>query len=250
MQLDLWTLALQAINFLVLVVLLQRFLYRPVTRAIARRKEQTGKAIAEAAAAKTAAESERARLATERAELPAARDRLLEGARAEIDAERKRAVDAARADVEAIHATAREKLAEERADVQAELRHHAVDLALELSASILRSSASPAVVAGLLERIAERLAALPADEIDRLRAQVTTGRGLEVVTAPALAANAQASLRDRLAEHLGPAAHVTFASDDQLIAGVELRFPTTVISISWRDALVHAREELERDAAA
>ena len=38
MQIDWWTLALQTINFLVLVWLLTHFLYRPVRQVIAERK--------------------------------------------------------------------------------------------------------------------------------------------------------------------------------------------------------------------
>jgi F0F1-type ATP synthase membrane subunit b/b' len=250
MRLDAWTLALQAINFLVLVVLLQRFLYRPVTRAIARRKEQTEKALADAATAKAAADGEQARLVTANAKLLGARDKLLEDARAEIEAERQRAIEAARAEVAVVHENARKELVAEQAEARTELRRHAVELALELSSSILRASASPVVTEALLEQVAERLATLPADELGRLRDQAASDRGLEVVTAPALAPGAEAQLRERLVDRLGPGAHVAFASDDQLIAGVELRFPTTVISLSWRDALQRAREELVRDVAA
>ena len=250
MRIDWWTLALQAINFLVLVALLQRFLYRPVTRAIARRRQQTEKSLADAAAASARAEDERVRLAAERADLPAARDQLLEQARCEIETERQRAVDAARAEVEAMQVAARDELAAEQADARIDLRHHAVELALELAASILRASASAAVATSLVEQLADKLAALPADELARLRAQVANGRGLEIVTASPLSPSIEARLRERLAEQLGAGARVELATDDHLIAGAELRFPTTVIALSWRDALDRARVELERDAAA
>ena len=250
MRIDWWTLGLQAINFLVLVVLLRRFLYQPVARAIARRKEQTEKAIADAAAATTRADEERKQLATERAAWPAERERLLAEVRAEVAAERLRAVDATRAEVEAIRVAARDKLADEHAAATADLRHHAVELALELAASILRASASTAVAEALVGGLADRLGALPAEELGRLRVQVSNGHTLEIVTAPALGVDAEARLRARMAERLGPDAHVAFAFDDQLIAGAELRFPSTVITLSWRDALDRARKELEHDVTA
>lgn len=250
MKLDLWTLTLQAINFAVLVLLLRRFLYRPVIRAIDARKAQTEQAMNEATAAKSGAEHARAELAAERAELHGSRDKLLADGRAELAAERERELEAARREADAVHAAARQKLADEALEVRAEVRHHAVDLALELSSAILRGSASPAVAEALVEQATDRLAELPAAELERLRAQIASGSILEIVTAPALPASAEAHVRARLAERFGTAAHIEFASDDQLIAGAELRLPSTVITLSWRDALERARKELERDVAA
>ena len=60
MRIDWWTLALQAANFLVLVWLLQHFLYRPVLAIIVERQQQTDGVLAEADATRTAAEGLRA----------------------------------------------------------------------------------------------------------------------------------------------------------------------------------------------
>lgn len=250
MRIDGWTLTLQAINFLVLVYLLRRFLYRPVSQAIARRKEATEKALAEAAAAKAGADAERTQLAAARAALPAERAQVLAQLQIEVDAERRKAVDTARAEIEAIHVAARGKLADERATAVTELRRHGIELALELAASILRSSASPVVAEVLVEQLADKLSALPADELKRLRAQLDGSSTVEIVTAPELPASAEEHVRARVIQQLGPAARVAFASDDRLIAGAEIRLPTTIIALSWREALDRARAELERDAAA
>ena len=61
MQIDWWTLGLQAVNFLVLVWLLQRFLYKPVMRLIERRRQNVEKAFAEAEDARRKAEDGRRR---------------------------------------------------------------------------------------------------------------------------------------------------------------------------------------------
>jgi len=47
-----WTFALQAANFLILVWLLRRFLFKPVGAIVARRKEEIARAMAEASAEK------------------------------------------------------------------------------------------------------------------------------------------------------------------------------------------------------
>lgn len=59
MQIDWWTLGLQTVNALVLIWLLAHFLFRPVVDAIATRQKAAGQLLADAQAAKTAAENER-----------------------------------------------------------------------------------------------------------------------------------------------------------------------------------------------
>ena len=69
MQIDWWTLGLQAVNALVLIWLLAHFLFRPVVDAIAARQKAAGQLLADAKAAKEAAESERDKAAAETARL-------------------------------------------------------------------------------------------------------------------------------------------------------------------------------------
>ena len=57
MQIDWWTLGLQTVNALVLIWLLAHFLFRPVVDAIATRQKAAGQLLADAQAAKTAAEN-------------------------------------------------------------------------------------------------------------------------------------------------------------------------------------------------
>src|SRR3546814_5264938 len=85
MQLDGWTLALQTVNFAVLVWLLQRFLYRPVLRLLDARRAQDAQRDA-------AAELARAEAQRELADAKAQR----EG----IDGERRAALQAAAAQAE------------------------------------------------------------------------------------------------------------------------------------------------------
>ena len=249
MRIDWWTLGLQAINFLVLVGLLWRFLYRPVARTLARRKEETEKTLADAAAVTARAEEARQKYEAERAGWPAERERLLQEARAQIESERKQGLEKARGEADSFAAATREKLVAERAAAIDQLRARTVELALEIASRLLTEAASPAVAEVLLERLTDRLAQLPAGELAALRAQVTNDQALEIVTAPPLDPKAEARWRERLAQRLGPDAHLHFGTDERLIAGAELHFPTTVFRLSWRDALEGARKELDRDAA-
>ena len=69
-----WTFALQAINFLILVWLLRRFLFKPVMAIVVQRKEELARGIAEASAEKEKAINlQRELQAQRRALMPSAR---------------------------------------------------------------------------------------------------------------------------------------------------------------------------------
>jgi F-type H+-transporting ATPase subunit b len=85
-QIDWLTVVAQIVNFLVLVWLLQRFLYRPITSAMARREERIETRLSEAKAAREEVEAEAARLREQQQALDASREEMLSEARQEAAA--------------------------------------------------------------------------------------------------------------------------------------------------------------------
>ena len=100
MELDWTTFILEVINFLILLWLLKRLLYKPVLNTIAQRKAEIEKRVADSQALRQEAESLRAqyerRIIEWEQERSAARSRLLE----EISTERARLTAALRASLE------------------------------------------------------------------------------------------------------------------------------------------------------
>ena len=90
MQFDWVTFALQAINFLVLVWLLRRFLYRPVREVITKRQELAEQATLEAAKQKSDAEAEQQRYVEARDALRDERQQMLKTMHQEWDEERRK----------------------------------------------------------------------------------------------------------------------------------------------------------------
>ncbi len=100
------TLVIQAINFLILILLLSRFLFRPLTEFLAKRTEGIQRSLAEAEEAREA-EVERQRLqAAARTEA----ERVLAEARSEIAAETRRAKTALREEAVALSLAAAERV--------------------------------------------------------------------------------------------------------------------------------------------
>ncbi len=243
MHLDWWTLALQTVNFLVLVWLLWRFLYRPVRQVIEKRRGLADAAVREAEARAQAADDERRGLEAERAALADERQSMLKNMHADLERERAAIRQEAEREAETIIAEGRATLADERTEAIAESRSEVIALATEIAATMLRRTDDQSFYTATLNRIDAHLNGLGADERSQLLDDLSrNGRRVQVVTAMPLGADAQHQWEVRLAPHLGKAATVEFATDEALVGGAELHFPHARLRFSWADQLEKAKD--------
>lgn len=249
MHIDGWTILLQAVNFLILVWLLRRFLYRPVLAVIAERQAATERVRNEAEAARQAAESASRSLEDQRTALPAERERLIAAARAEAEAERAVLLEKARSEADHALEEARARLAEERAQALEALQRHAADLGTGLAARLLRGAPARALTRPLLEEACAAVEALDASQ----RHALADGAGsvpVRLAAAGPLADEDTALAHDRLAAALGRPVALEPVEDPSLIAGVELHFAHSVVRRSWKQALAEAKQEMTRHDSA
>jgi len=108
MLIDWFTVGAQAVNFLILVWLLKRFLYHPILNAIDAREKKIAKELADAAFKMTEAETERAEFKRKNEELDQQRAGLMKAARDEAKIEYQRLLDEARQAADAL-STRRQK---------------------------------------------------------------------------------------------------------------------------------------------
>jgi F-type H+-transporting ATPase subunit b len=245
MTFDYWTLALQTVNFLVLVWLMHRFLYKPILRMIDLRRAEVEKAQTEAEASKAAARAELAAVDSRRAAIDRERSEILREAVEE--AEKLTAERHARAegDAAALLAAGHEKLAAERAEALSEARLASLDFGLDIARRLLGEVPAALRAEAWLEKIEDTLAALPAERRAGLAEAAGGDLALRVVTATRLADATMEEWRKRLDRALGNHAAITFDVDPELVAGAELYFPHAILRFSWRDSLATLREKIE-----
>jgi len=244
MHLDWWTIALQTVNFAVLVWLLHRFLYKPVQRMIDARKAAVQKQYDDGRAVEDKAKADLAKVEAERAGIVAEREAALKSATAQAqEAAEARRVQAER-QAQALVEAARKTLAAERERAVAELRRSALDLGAEFARRLLAEVPVQLRVEAWIERIEQHLKALPKLELDKLISQFTDGSALTVVTASPLPPETADTWRTRLRRSLGDGVTMTFAVDPDLVAGAELHFPTAILRFSWQSALAAVRSEI------
>ena len=107
-----FTVVAQAINFLILVWLLKRFLYKPILHAIDEREKGIAAQLAEAEAQKAEAQQERDDFQHKNEAFDQARAALLKKAEDEAKAERQRLLEGARKDADALRAKREDALRE------------------------------------------------------------------------------------------------------------------------------------------
>lgn len=245
MELDWWTLGIQAVNVLILVWLLERFFWRPVSAVIARRRAEAARMLAEAGAKQDEAERALAEVKKIRAGFAAERDAILATAQAAAKDTRAVLLEAARAEADALHEAARADIA--RATTAAAKTHadQVTGLAVDIAARLVSRLDGAAVRQVFLEWLVREIRALP--ETTRLAFSNTDRRQLELVSATALEPAEQARVGSAVAQAFGGSPTITFTADPTLIAGLELRGPHFSVRNSWRADLDQIGARLRDD---
>lgn len=239
MQIDWWTLGLQAINFLVLVWLLWRFLFRPVKTIIQRRQELATQATDKAEVTQRQAEAEKARYESDRLALAEERRDVLKKAHDGAAAERQTILEAARTEARQITDAARKAMEEDRRQDMAALKDDIASLAGDMAAHILQSAAPDAYTGLLLDRLVATIHDLPTDGKTQFMADAGTGPAT-IVTARPLDDASKAACTGKLHQLLPKECDIRFEADAALGGGVELRLAHTIISYSFADQVKQA----------
>ena len=245
MQISWWTFALQVVNFLVLVWLLQRFLYKPVRDILEKRKRLSVEAFAEADKAKKEAEAARKHYEEARAELARERQAMLDAAHRTIEAERTKRIEETRQEAETLIETAHAAIAEERKKTLAGLETDVASLAVKLAEKLLDKLGGAIASSVFLDQTEAALKTLPEAERRRLERDLSAnGAVVTIVTATPLKSQEQKAWQARLEGDLKRPLKIAFDVDPKLIAGAAVHFPHVVVSFAWADQLKDAEQAL------
>ncbi len=249
MQIDWWTLALQAVNGLVLIWLLARFLFRPVVDAIAARQKAAEQLLADAKAAKAAAASERDKAVAEAARLAEHRSEALKAAETEAAAAKSALLAAAQAEADKLGAAAKAEIEAERRAEALAAEDRAGRLAVDIAGKLLDRLPPEARVAAFIDGLATGLATLPEGTRASLGAD---GSSVHLTAARAVTPEEVEVCRQALAGVLGHPVAVEVSVEPELIAGIELEAPHAVVRNSFRADLIRLKSGLvhhDTDAA-
>ena len=241
------TFGLQAVNFLVLVWLLKRFLLKPVGAIVARRRQEISSAQAAADAARQSAEKARKDFESRQSQIEAQRQIVLDQGRAQLADERSKMIEEARAEIAKLKSATLKHVDEERDSAAHEVFDSAVKIAMRLAQRLLQQFAAPRLEELFLYRVLDHLDHLaPAERAALLGQFGHDGGQLIVATAYPLGPESESKWRVALSERLGGRSQIAFTTDTGLIAGAELKFPHAILRFSWRDAIADVQRELNQ----
>jgi F-type H+-transporting ATPase subunit b len=238
MELSWSTFALEIVNFLILVWILKRFLYKPVLGVIARRRAGIESLLAQAREERADAQALKgdyeSRLTAWDRERAGARESLA----AELEQRRSQELAALRNELEQQREKARVGEARRRADAQREMAATAVALGARFATRLLEQGACPEVESRLVELTIGALGRLPPERLAALRnTRAMAPEEIVVATAFPLADDQGRRLEARLREVTGLDVPVRFELDDSLLAGLRITAGAWVLGMNLRDEL-------------
>ena len=238
MQLDWSTLVLEILNFLVLLWLLQRFLYKPILTVVAARQAAIDQAAERTREMESAAHALQvqyeARLQNWEHERAQARGALLE----ELRGERERAAAALHESLEQERRKA-EVLDQRRAAEDAARRERqAMEQALAFVRRLLGERAGPELEAKLVQLTIDELQHLPDQRKSALREALTTSPEPPTVSsAYPLPPAEREALSQALGQILDDARECRFREDPALLAGVRISVGPWVLQANLGEEL-------------
>ena len=250
MLVDWFTVFAQMLNFLILVVLLKRFLYRPILDAMEARRARIAAELEEAAGKMQQAEEAARQNAARRVELEESRERLLEEARAHADARRRTLLDEARNDAEAGRERWRSAIEQERESFLRDLRRRTVGQVFTIARKALSDLAGADLEERIVEVFLERLHGW--DEAGRSEAAVAirrSGSPIAVRSSFELSESLREKVATAIRGWLGQHVTVDFEVTADPVCGIELRVAGLELAWDLESYLDGLEEELARSLA-
>lgn len=244
MLIDWFTVGAQVVNFLVLVWLMKRFLYRPILDAIEKRRKEIAAARDEAEAEGKRAREERDDYRRSREDFERQRAGLLEEARAEASEERRRLMEAVRDEAGEMRARHREALRKEHERLGEDIARRTREEVFAIAGSALEDLAGSDLETRIGHVFAARLRSLDADTREQLAAAMQASRGPVVRSAFELAASTRTTLADALREAFGVEAE--YRTDPALTGGFEIVFGDRKLAWNIGDHLDGLRRKVDR----
>jgi F-type H+-transporting ATPase subunit b len=237
-ELNWTTFILELINFVVLIWILNRFLYRPVMNVIAQRKAAIQKTLSEAETTRSDAqalqiqyenrvteweqEREKAR-AQLRDEISTERNRLLDNLRAELDQEREKAL-----------AVEQRRLK----DFAQQAEATAIAQGGAFASRLLSRLGGPELERKIIDMVREDLPNLPHDQMQAIRAaSATIGLPMKIASAYPLDTTQRELLCHACRTLAGREVVCEFLEDKNLIAGLRISFGSWVLRANLQDEM-------------
>ncbi len=248
MLIDWFTVCAQALDFLILVWLMKRYLYKPVLDAINVRETRIAAEIADADAKKAEALKERATFQSKNDDFDKQRAALLSKANDDVKSARQRLLDEARQAADALSAKRQETLRDDARNLNQAISRRTQQEVFGIARKALTDLAASDLEERMCAEFIRRLQAMEGE------AKQAFGAALVAAPAPAVLRSAfdlpkeqHTQIQNALNQTFAAEIPVQFLTDTHLISGIELTANGQKLAWSIADYLVsleHGVDEL------
>jgi F-type H+-transporting ATPase subunit b len=232
MLIDWFTVGAQALNFIILVWLLKRFLYKPILHAIDAREKRIATELADADAKKGEAQKERDEFQHKNEAFDQQRAALLSKATEEAKAERQRLLDEARQAADALSARRQETLRNDAHNLNQAISRRAQQEVFAIARKALTDLATTSLEERMGEVLTRRLREMDGKAKEGLAEALKTASDPALVrSAFELSAEQCAAIQNALNETFQAEIHIRFETAPELISGIELT--TNGRKVAW-----------------
>jgi F-type H+-transporting ATPase subunit b len=247
MTLDWFTIAAQAVNFLVLFYLLKRFLFPPIVRAMDKREERIASRLNEAEEKRKEAEEAQATYEQKQQELKEERKKTLDSARQEAEKLRKDLEKDARDDVARMKKRWEESLRKQRDEFLDTLRHRTAQQVMATSRKALSDLADEELEHSIVSRFLKSLDDADKEDVKAIRDNLKKADdGITVSTAHKLRKDERERIEEALGSMLDSKVRPQFETSSDLMGGIELSVGDVRLGWNLRSYVDGLERELSR----
>ncbi|MFH1027159.1 MAG: F0F1 ATP synthase subunit B [Pseudomonadota bacterium] len=223
MLIDWFTVVAQTLNFLILVWLMKRFLYKPILHAIDEREKLIAKELADAATTKSDAQKERDEFQHKNEAFDQQRAALLNKATDEAQVERQRLLDEARKAADSLSVKRQESLKNEARNLNQAITLRTQQEVFAIARKALSDLAGATLEELMIDHFLSTLKAIQGEEREQLTSAIKATQNPVVVrTTFDLSATLSASAERAIKETFGIESQIRFETASELISGIEL----------------------------
>ena len=248
LELDLATILFQVINFLVLVVVLNRFLFKPLRAKLNERSSTISETLEEARTQETEASRLQAEWEERIQEAEEEAEEIVSAARTEASERSTDLMEEARERLDQMTEEMRLDLYRQRNEIVTRHYDDILDTIIDLSGNVVRSVTTRRAHDDLVTNFAANIYQMSQPDVEEYR-RMMRGRvpTAFVVTPVALTADQTETLTDTLSSLIDRRVELDVKEDPSLIAGIQVRLGDKVIDNSIRQQLSEIRGRVRED---
>lgn len=238
MELNWTTVVLEVVNFLILVWILKRFLYRPVSDVIRQRQARIAATLDEARQGKQQADQLRSQYENRLTEWQHERDAAREVLQQELQQQRTQAIEALEVQLADLREKARVVEQQRERELSQQKEREGLAIGARFAARLLQALAGPELESRIVDMVQRDLSRLPAEQRGLLHHAADNHAGaVQIASAHPLPAAQRQALEQALQALLGDTARFSYLEDPALISGIRMSLGDWVLGANLHDEL-------------